>query len=164
MKFQPVKNLFYALVFLLLALNVSAQVAEDEGGSYYFPGSDYAPLLLFTNGGGKILRAQDGQILQVGRTYMVRAIPDPGYVFVNWNPVLVYTDTESTSLPVDFSTTSQSVSTVVSQINRFYPRPVLQFTLQPEELLLNAPFRTITVESGWQANFVKVTNRWWPSK
>jgi hypothetical protein len=122
----------------------------------YAQGVLYAPLFLFTNGAGSISPLQDGQLLEVGQTYDMKAIPDDGYVVSSWQPVDVAelaiqigTD-PSTGQPI-FQT-----SLVAQPQPEFTVESVLEFTMQPESVILDTPSHMITESSGWQANFVPV--------
>ena len=153
------KSIYVLGVLLSLALQAPAQTSGDNPVSFQDGGEDsYAPLLIFTNGSGRVYPFRDGQMLQVGRRYIMMAIPDRGYVFANWNPVNVFTFTER--VYDQFGNLETITNSVVSGIPQFTRAPVLRFTMQPEVVILDDPgIRTITVSRGWQANFV-AARRW----
>jgi hypothetical protein len=87
----------------------------------------------------------------------MRAIPDRGYVFTNWTPVILFTFTEFLTDPSG-NTVAHS-TTVESPSPEQVKDPLLRFTMQPEEVLLDSPVRKITTRTGWQANFVPARKR-----
>jgi hypothetical protein len=146
------------LTFALAALQLPAQSPDEIPGSAARKRDvSYAPLSLFITGEGKIVPFDDGQMLQVGRDYVMRAIPDRGYVFTHWTPVILFTITEfiidPSGNPIARSTTVASPSP--DQV----ADPLLRFTMQPEEVLFDSPVRRITTRTGWQANFVPARKR-----
>lgn len=115
-----------------------------------------APLSLFTSGSGEISPFQDGQMLEVGQSYEMTAIPDDGYVFSSWQPVNVFTFTQITP-PLNGWTNPPIVSIVLSPLREFTDLLVLEFTMQPVTVIQSGtPSIMITESSGWQANFVPV--------
>src|SRR5690242_16946335 len=103
------------LAFALVAPQVPAQTSDDVPGSAAKNRDvSYAPLSLFISGEGKIVPFDDGQMLRVGHDYVMRAIPDRGYVFTNWTPVILLTFTEfiidPSGHPIPRSTTVASPS------------------------------------------------------
>ena len=148
------KNIYALLALMSLVLQMPAQTSSGGHGSgFQSDDVSYAPLLLFTNGPGRVFPLHDGQILEVGRKYVVVAVSDRGFAFTNWNPVNVFTFTEIT---VDaFGNTNTISSTVLSPVPKYTRDPLLRFTLPPVEVIYDDPgVRTITVSVGWQANFV----------
>ncbi len=120
-------------------------------------GTTLAPLYLATTGSGTISPFQNAQLLEVGQSYSMTATADPDFLFNNWQAVNVFTLTAyiidvSGSVPV----TNINVSVTRSPRPEFFPTPVLQFTMQPEQLLYSTPASTLTECVGWQANFVPV--------
>jgi hypothetical protein len=85
------------------------------------------------------------------------AIPERGYVFTNWMPVTVFA--------YSFTYTNESGVQVVVSTNIVDPqpeyirRPVLEFTMQPAEIIVDNSVLKIIASEGWQANFVPVRNR-----
>jgi subtilisin family serine protease len=67
-----------------------------------------APLTLVVRGGGRVVPNRNGKLLELGRTYVVKAVPQPGQVFAGWNgvpsssPVLRFTMQSNLTLTVDF--------------------------------------------------------------
>jgi hypothetical protein len=92
-----------------------------------------APLYLFTNGSGSIAPLQNGQLLEVGQSYDMTAIPDSGFVFSSWQPVNVFVSTQISSDPSGgFVTNTSLVSLPVGE----YLAPVpLIFIMQPSSCL-----------------------------
>jgi hypothetical protein len=151
-------------IFLLLAAwfavqPLPAQMADNLQGSTLRAGDvSCSPLFLFTNGVGRIFPFPDGQRLEAGRRYVMLAIPERGFVFSSWQPVVVFSFTEYTD---DGSGgLMESTSTVVLTTDEYIKGPVLKFTMEPEEVLFDIPnVRTVTQNFGWQANFVPVEKR-----
>ena len=114
-----------------------------------------APLSLFTSGSGEISPLQDGQLLEVGQTYDMEAIPDTGFVFSSWQPVNVF-DFSQITFNADGSTNPPVLSTVVSLVPNFTEQPLLEFIMQPESVIYDSAAVNITESIGWQANFVPV--------
>jgi hypothetical protein len=121
----------------------------------YGQGVAYASLMLFTNGAGSISPIQNGQLLEVGQTYDMEAIPDSGFVFSSWQPVNIFTYTEVTFDP-DGETNPPIISSVLSPVPDYSYQQALEFTMQPVMVILDQPYNTLTESSGWQANFVPV--------
>jgi hypothetical protein len=112
-----------------------------------------APLFLSVTGKGRVFPFRDGQMLQVGREYTMIAVPDRGYIVTNWVKVIVFTETEyvydqnGNPLP--------AITSVIRSPTEYTGNPVLKFTMQPVDVILNVPdVTTITVTTEWQANFV----------
>ncbi len=116
----------------------------------------YAPLFLFTSGAGSVSPLQDGQLLEVGQTYDMEAIPDDGYVFSSWQPVNVFNFSQIVYDPITLLPASTNMSTVPSPVPNFIEQPLLAFTMQPESVIVDTPSLMTTENSGWQANFVPV--------
>jgi hypothetical protein len=159
------------LALLFLAAKIPAQPASGFPSQGNQPGDDsFAPLLVFTNGGGRIdvyYPYHAGMILRVGQTCEALAVPDQGYVFTGWNPINVFTltgyetDGQGNSIPI--------ASTNYSAVNVYHLNPLLKFTVEPEELLFESMMTNenmivtnivLTSDLGWQANFVKSNGRW----
>lgn len=111
-----------------------------------------APLALFTTGEGEVLPFEYGQMLEVGRTYFMLAIPDRGYVFKNWTPIQVST---FTLFVLDEWGNRIVVSNSVTLIPMQEPirEPILRFTMQTTEVIFTNELAVITSTTGWQANF-----------
>jgi Divergent InlB B-repeat domain len=113
-----------------------------------------APLYLFTTGSGNIFPYQDGQLLNVGQDYEMTAVPDPGFVFSSWEQVNVFTIEEFT-IDANGNPNPPIISQTISPAPPSVFQPVLDFTMQPETVILNIPgVRSVTQDDGWQANFV----------
>ena len=113
-----------------------------------------APLYLSTTGSGSITPLQDGQLLEVGQSYDMTAVPDSGFVFSSWQPANVFVLTEVVNDGSGDLVTNTSVTT---SLTLDYIEPAsLTFTMQAVIFLEDSPSRTLTQNSGWQANFVLV--------
>ena len=116
----------------------------------------FAPLYLFTTGSGSLTPFQNGQSLQVGQSYDLTAIPDPGFAFSSWQPVIVmaqittnYNASGNPILPPNITTSPPLPEP------QFTLTPTLAFTMQPETVLSSGAFELIQ-STGWQANFAPV--------
>ena len=116
-----------------------------------------APLYLFTSGAGSITPFQNGDLLQVGQSNNMTAIPDSGYAFSSWQLVNVFIITQT-----NFDSGHNPILPLSTSVD---PSPVPQFTYQPELGFIMQPLRMITSNGsnpniseivGWQANFVAV--------
>ena len=118
----------------------------------------YAPLMLYTNGDGRVLPFRDGQMLETGRRYSMIAIPSSGFAFSSWQPVVVFTFIEYT-YDASHNLVERTSTDVIAE-DEYITKPVLRFTMEPEEVLFDVPnVRTITESFGWQANFAPVDRR-----
>ncbi len=144
---------------MLAVQQLPAQMADDfHGSAVQRSDVSYAPLLLFTNGAGRIFPFDDGQMLEVGRRYFMVAIPDRGFAFSSWQPVNVFTFTEY--VRDGSGGIIERTSTVVIPTPEYIKEPVLRFTMEPEQVLFDIPnVRVVTQSTGWQANFVPVGRR-----
>jgi hypothetical protein len=115
----------------------------------------FAPLHLYINGAGAVSPLLNGDMLQVGQSYSMTAIPDSGFAFSSWQPVNVFT---FTSYIVDAGgTVSTNISVISSPVAQFIYTSSLSFTMQPENLIYDNPgVSTLTEGGGWQANFEPV--------
>src|SRR5215475_8377994 len=86
--FSLLRSLALLLGVLLGITRLSGQTSSDTNSP---APPTYSPLLLFTNTGGKVVPLHDGQMLKVGRRYMLAAVPSPGFAFTNWTLVNAYT-------------------------------------------------------------------------
>jgi hypothetical protein len=114
-------------------------------------GPVYAPLSLFTTGDGMITPFTDGQMLEVGQDYTMEAVPSLGFAFSSWQPVNIITFTEiffDGVNPITHTSVLLQPDPVTSE------EPVLDFTMQPLNVLVDTGTRTVTEGTGWQANFV----------
>jgi hypothetical protein len=147
------KIIFSLLLTSILAVQqLPAQPSDDNHGSAVRASdASYAPLLLYTNGAGRIIPFEDGQMLQVGRRYFMIAIPDRGCVFANWTPVSVFT---TTAIVTNNGVPTVLTNTITSTGPAYTRCPALIFTMQPVEVIEENSLLTISVSEGWQANFV----------
>jgi hypothetical protein len=160
------KNIFLSFFMIITTMTwhleaqptLSTNSAEIEmhlslGSSFPRGGqAAYAPLFLYTNGMGAVYPYKGGDLLQVGRSYGLVAIPMNGYTFAYWTRVNVFTITQ-TNFDADGIPTDVIHSTVVSSTAPVSTYPELRFTMQPEEVIaLGNP--TITRSIGYEANFV----------
>ena len=118
-----------------------------------------APLYLFTNGIGSITPLQNGQMVDVGQSYEMTALPDSDYAFSSWQPVNVFV---LTTVEIDYNTdpptTNVITQTATSLVPEYTEEPVLEFTMQQENVLYDSGGNSLVEYSGWQANFVPVCN------
>lgn len=158
------KSTFLLLAVILAVQQLPAQMTDNI---HDLPGTNhdisYAPLLLFTNGAGRIIPFQNEQMLRVGREYVMFAIPDRGFVFTNWNQVNVFT---LTTAEIDYGTTPPVTNFVASNDLSSEPaytrNPFLIFKMSPEQVLFetietngsSVTLNSLTLNVGWQANFV----------
>jgi hypothetical protein len=112
------------------------------------------PLYLFTTGSGQISPFTNGEPLTVGQTYELQAIPDPGSEFSDWRHVNVFFETQYLVNTVN-NTTNILISEIPSPGPVYSSQPILDFTMQPETVIIDNPGSlTITESQGWQADFV----------
>ena len=115
-----------------------------------------APLPLFINGGGSVAPLTNGEVLEVGQTYNMVATPHPGFVFVSWEPVDVFTLTSTIIDTISWPghiLTNVDVSVILSPLPIYTNEPSLSFIMQPVDLLYDTNGNTLTRSRGWQANF-----------
>lgn len=114
-----------------------------------------AALHLYTSGNGSVTPLQDGQLLVVGQTYDMEAVPDSDSVFSSWQGVNVFTFTQ-----MQFDGAGNPlppiISTVPSLVPNYSYQPILEFTMQPDTVIQDSPGLTVVQSYGWQANFVSV--------
>ena len=158
------KRIIFLFTALLTVQPLWAQSSDD------FPNAtdstadvSYAPISVFTNGPGKIYIFQrgrtvvDGQMLPVGSSLLLVAVPDPGYQFVSWYPVIVFTFTEVT-LDLQGNPNPPITSIVVSPVPKPVDRRILDSEVQPVIVLYDDPgVKVITQGFGWQANFEPIS-------
>lgn len=115
------------------------------------------PLPLFIDGNGSITPYQDGQLLEAGQNYEMTAIPDAGFVFSSWQPVNVYTLTTDIIDTLGGSPqTNISTSTDDSPLPATSEQTTLDFTMSPINVVYSSETSTLTLTTGWQANFTAV--------
>lgn len=142
------KNIWITLALTLVALPASAQTSSGNNKSSPVL---QAPLLVFTNGSGRIVPYENGQLLEVGREYVITAVPDAGYAFEGWNAFTLFVIVEYLA---DGSVITNTVLSPVP-INDQLKTRALRFTAgQPDVIFDDPGVRTITQIEGWQANFV----------
>jgi hypothetical protein len=122
-----------------------------------FPGQcpaqgTFAPLFLFTSGSGSVTPLQNGQLLEVGQSYEMTAIPDSGSVFSSWQPANVFVFTYITFGP-EGGPISTNTSVISSLVPNFIEQADLSFIMQAPQVVSDTPNLMITENSGWQANF-----------
>lgn len=158
------KGLVTLLATVLAVQPLLAQLAEDSSSSDPTANGLLAPVYAFTNGPGQIRIYEQGhvvdagELLPIGSKCHLVAVPGPGYQFVNWNPVTVFTLTEVTS-GAEGSPGETNTSVIVSPISKYVDHPKLENEVQPITTLYELPgVRTITEGQGWQANFEPVSS------
>ena len=141
------KKFALLLLMMLMTLGFAGQTFSQD---------TLAPLYLFTTGAGSITPFQSGELLEAGLSYEMTAIPDPGFVFSSWQPVNTIVTTEMT-YDSSGSPLPPIASLIPSPGTLYSFEPELEFTMQPESVILDVPsVITITQDSGWQANFVPI--------
>jgi hypothetical protein len=140
---------FVLLLLVTLAMVCFARQSHAQG--------TLAPLYLFTSGAGSITPFQNGDLLQVGQSNNMTAIPDSGYTFSSWQLVNVFiiaqTNFDSGGNPILPPITSIDASPVP----QFTYQPELGFIMQPLMMIItNGSNPNIAEIVGWQANFVAV--------
>jgi len=114
------------------------------------------PLYLSISGDGTVSPLQNGQLLAAGQNYEMEAIAAAGYAFSGWQQLDLFTLYEITVGP-EGETNPPIISTVVSADPISSEQPVLDFTMQPVNVLYNVPgVEEITTGVGWQADFAPV--------
>ena len=149
-------TLLLLLAGIMAGQSLPAQTSDDAQN---FSGKNkkeisYAPLSLTINGAGQIFPFEDGQMLQVGRNYLLVAVPDRGYVFSGWSRVNVFNFSEIT-VNAAGQPNSPIYSTILSPVPTNIRNPVLEFRMEPIDVLYDFPgVRTLTHSVSWQADFV----------
>ena len=144
-----------ALVLLMIML--AARWLPAQGTT----GVAWAPLLLYTNGTGCISNLYSGQMLQVGKSYFMAAVPDRGSQFSMWRQVKKSVEVKTIIYPssVIIITTNTTVLPTGSALKtarvRFIVEPVTVQTRND-----NPGTSVITTYNGWRAEFVPNTRRW----
>jgi uncharacterized repeat protein (TIGR02543 family) len=64
------------------SVDLAGNVSRDAVRAYTYV--VYVPLSVQTNGWGSVAPNLDGSLLEIGRTYRMRAVPGPGQVFAGW--------------------------------------------------------------------------------
>jgi hypothetical protein len=135
-------------IFLLLAIVLTVQRMTAQSPNERI----FAPLYLYTTGQGQIYPPYDGQMLRVGHTYSLKAVPDPGYKFASWQSVSIITQILYVQTPG--GDTIALTNTILNVDNQYIMRRELTFKMQPAETVSAGGGNTITQSEGWQANFV----------
>jgi hypothetical protein len=141
------------LLLLVVMLAVQRLPAQDTNAP------SFAPLFIITNGMGKVVPFQDGEMLEVGRKYDMAAVADPHYEFSSWQRVTIFMDIVYTEN--QFHQRIEVETDIVAPSDEYYYDPVLHFKMEDTfQVLLNIPgVREIAVSGGWQANFVPRTRK-----
>jgi hypothetical protein len=158
---------FYLCLGVLLGVHqLSPQTVGDLHASVVKDNNaTNAPLFLSITGEGRVVPFHDGEMLQVGRKYIMAAIPDRDYVFTNWTEVQVFIlITSVTNNGETFPTTNTVEVPLV-----FTNNPVLRFTQQSVNVLFSSPDSSLTESTEWRANFVPgrrpgSDRGWWPRR
>jgi hypothetical protein len=144
-----VETVFRFCFQIMLASGIGAIASQARAQS------TNAPLYVSINGSGNVSPLTNGEWLVVGQAYNMVAVPNPGFVFSNWEPVNVFTYT-SITVNSDGSTNMPVISVVASPIPNFTNQPSLDFVMQPVVVIYDSVSLTITKGAGWQANFEPV--------
>jgi hypothetical protein len=140
------KKLFLLLAILLTVEWMPAQPPGDR---------IYSPLFVYTNGPGQIYPVNDGEMLQVGRVYKMKAVPDRGYKFASWQPVNIFILTQTNFNAQGEPILPPIVSIVPAVVPTYTYRPNLRFTMQDVEWIsIDGGNPSIMRAFGWQVNFV----------
>jgi hypothetical protein len=112
-------------------------------------------LQLFISGNGSVTPLQAGDLLTVGQTYDMEAVPAADSVFSSWQPVNVTTVTQF-DLDANGNPVPIYISTVPLLVADYSYQPILEFTMQPDTVIADTPTLSIVQSYGWQANFIPV--------
>jgi hypothetical protein len=137
----------FTLILAALATVCFASQSHSQGTS--------TPLHLYTSGNGSVTPLQDGDLLVIGQTYDMEAIPCSDSVFSSWQPVNVTTVTQF-DLDANGNPVPIYISIVPSPVPDYSYQPILEFTMQPNTVIADTPTLTIVQSYGWQANFAPV--------
>lgn len=112
------------------------------GGTNPPPPSElvYAPLVVQTNGVGRIAPNLNGILLQIGQVYRIRAVPGPGQIFAGWNgtasqsPVLTFSMQSNLNfvanfVPTPFAPVKGAYAGLIADANGVAPASSGYFTL-----------------------------------
>lgn len=140
------KKVFLLLAVVLAFQRLHAQSADNES---------FAPLLLYTNGPGKIVPFDGGEMLEAGQKYVITAVPDAHFEFSSWQPVNVFIITQTNFDAYGNPILPPDQSIVPSVVPTYIYRADLQFTMQDAVLITPDGANPNIVQAfGWQANFV----------
>lgn len=137
---------------------MQAQLALDAPDPFFRdnPAAAAAPLSLNISGQGRVLPFEDGEQLPIGRSFVMTAIPDRGYVFTGWQKINVTTITQLTFNP-EGHPNPPTISMVVEPVPGLIRQPTLRFQVQAPMVIIGPPNQlTVTESTGWQANFVSI--------
>ncbi len=149
------KKLFLLFSILILVQRLSAQPSE-AANCISWPGEgEYSlPAQTLTNGNGYVFAIRERWRRDPQDEVTVVAIPARGYVFSSWQPVNVFTISQTT-IGADGLVNPPTISSVFSPIARYSYDPVLRFVTQPAIVLFDNPgVQEIAQQEYWQANFV----------
>jgi hypothetical protein len=140
---------FTIVVLAVLATTLFVRSGQAQG--------TLVPLYLTITGDGSVTPLQNEQLLEVGQSYEMDAIPDAGYVFAGWQQVNFFVLDQTTINP-DGQTNPPTISITASPIPGIYSgQTMLDFMLQPATVVYNDPgVEEISEASGWQADFTPV--------
>ena len=113
--------------------------------------ANYAPLEVFTSGPGRVSPLHAGQMLEVYQTYSMKAIPESGFAFYNWEWVDVFIVTTHNTNGSGGVVTN--VQKTVTTKDCFFTQPELIFIAGPVSVGECCDERTTTSAYGWRANF-----------
>jgi hypothetical protein len=124
-------------------------------------GVTWAPLLLYTNGTGSISNLSNGQMLQVGKSYFMTAVPDRGSQFSMWRQIKKSVEVKTVIYPS--SVIIITTNTTVSLAGRLLRTARVRFVMEPVMMQVrndNPGTSVITTYCGWRAEFVPNEKRW----
>jgi Divergent InlB B-repeat domain len=159
--FAPLIRICVLLSVLLAGPCLQAQLALDAPDPFFRDNRDNhdgasAPLSLNISGEGRVLPFEDGEQLPIGWSFVMTAIPDHGYVFTGWQKVNITTISQF-NFDAEGNPEPPTISTVVSPVPGLMRQPTLRFQVQAPIVIIGPPNQlTVTLSTGWQANFVSI--------
>jgi hypothetical protein len=138
-------TLIFLAVFSLL-LPASAQTENSKRPLL-------VPISIHVNGPGQIVGIRDGQMLEPWHNYVMVAVPDRGHTFTGWSILRTYTSIDYMSDESGVVTATTNIVSLPVTLPKPDRRPMHNFLMVPEQVLLNGGSRTVSVREDWVANF-----------
>jgi hypothetical protein len=122
----------------------------------YLPAAQslWTPLLLYTNGSGTISPYQNGQMLEVGKRYILTACPNRDCAFRSWQMVNTFIDVKTVNYPSGLTVITTNMTIIGT--TRYYYDARLNFMAESPsvQILDDHPGNSrVTWFIGWRANF-----------